>query len=347
MPENIEISSLDLRYEAYRLKSPGGEKILLGSILENGIRDPVQGVDIEGRHILLDGFKRYRCAVKLGIGIVPYTSLGDDEAWGFILLLRASNAKSLSILEQARLIDELKSVHRMTTADIAGLLEKSKAWVSMRSGIIKEMSPCVAAHIFAGRLPVYAFMYTLRSFMRMNAVKKDEVDTFVDLVAGRNLSIRDIELLANGYFKGSKDFRRQLEAGNIGWSLQRLKKASPVDGRCTKIEQDTLKMLEITLQYMQKLAIRCRDSRFKTNAFFAQANLLAGGIVRQLDLFTSTMGAFYDHTRKTQGSLPALSGGDEASPDCPSFKHQHQHGPDNHRAARTDARDREMRQDQD
>lgn len=42
-PEQIEISSLDLRYEAYRLKAPGAEKILLASILENGIRDPLQG----------------------------------------------------------------------------------------------------------------------------------------------------------------------------------------------------------------------------------------------------------------------------------------------------------------
>jgi ParB-like chromosome segregation protein Spo0J len=124
MPQHIEISSLDLRYEMCRLKSPVAEKILLGSIVENGIRDPLQGVDAGERHILLDGFKRYRCAVKLGIGIIPYISLSNDEACGLIALLRVSNAKSLSILEQARFIDELKIVHQMTTAEIAGLLEK-------------------------------------------------------------------------------------------------------------------------------------------------------------------------------------------------------------------------------
>jgi hypothetical protein len=313
MPDNIEISALDLRYETCRLKSPGSEKILLGSILESGIRDPLQGVDIKGRHILLDGFKRYRCAVKLGIGIVPYTSLGDDEAYGLITLLRTSNAKSLSILEQARLIDELQSVHQMTTAGIAGLLEKSKAWVSVRAGIIRQMSPTVATHIFAGRFPVYSFMYTLRLFMRLNSVKKEDVDAFVNLVAGRGFSIRDIDLLANGYFKGSEDFRQQIAAGNIAWAIDRLKKAIPVESKCTKIEQDTIKMLEITLKYMQKLTVRCRDDRFKTDAFFAQANLLSGGIIRQLDLFARAMGDFYDHTRQTQCCLPALPGGHEAS----------------------------------
>ncbi len=230
MPETVEIFTLDLRYEACRLKSAGAEKVLLGSILENGIRDPLQGVDIKSCHILLDGFKRYRCAVKLGIGIVPYTSLGDDEALGLITLLRTSNAKSLNILEQARLIDELQSAHKMSTADIAGMLEKSKVWVSVRAGIIRQMSPTVAAHIFAGRFPVYSSMYTLRLFMLINSVKKEDIHAFVDLVAGRGLSIREIDLLASGCFKGPEDFRQQIGAGNIAWGLDRLKKA-----RCSRL----------------------------------------------------------------------------------------------------------------
>ena len=75
MIEQVEISNLDLRYESYRMKSPGAGKALLGSISENGIRDPLQGVDTNEVRILLDGFKRYICAKRLGIGIVPYRSL--------------------------------------------------------------------------------------------------------------------------------------------------------------------------------------------------------------------------------------------------------------------------------
>jgi hypothetical protein len=146
------------------------------------------------------------------------SGLTTDEACGLIALLRASNAGSLSILEQSRLIDELKSVQQMSTAEIAGLLEKSKAWVSVRSGIIKQMSHCVAGHIFAGRFPVYSFMYTLRSFIRLNGVKTQDIDAFVQSVACKNLSIRDIDLLAKGYFKGSEDFRNQIQAGKIKWS---------------------------------------------------------------------------------------------------------------------------------
>lgn len=299
MPEQVELSSLDLRYEDYRLKAPGAEKSLLASIAESGIRDPLQGIDRDGIRILLDGFKRFRCARKLNIGLVPYTSLGDDEAYGIIELLRLSNARSLSILEQARLIDELKTVHEISIADIARLLEKSKGWVSMRAGIIKEMSSTVAAKIFDGKFPVYSFMYTLRPFMRMNAIGKSQIDQFVEAVAGRNLSIRDIELLANGYFKGGDDLREQIENGNIAWGLDRLKKSYPADHNCTKIEQQTLRVLEITLKYMQKLTVRCTDTRYKTGAFYAQAALLSGGIIRQLDSFAKAIRDFHDQSRKT------------------------------------------------
>jgi hypothetical protein len=296
MTEQVEISSLDLRYENCRLKAAGSEKTLLVSILQNGIRDPLQGVDRDGNRILLDGFKRRRCAGKLGINIVPYTSLGDDEALGIIELLRVSNAKSLSILEQARLIDELKSVHRMPVAEIARLLEKSKAWVSVRGGLIKEMSETVTDKIFSGLFPVYSFMYTLRPFMRINAVKKGDVDDFVRSVAGKDLSLRDIDLLAHGYFKGSENFREQIRSGNILWGLKCLKKFYQGDGKCTELEQGTLKALEIMLKYMQKLTAGCRDGRYKTGAFYAQANLLSGGIIRQLDPFVEAIRSFHDRT---------------------------------------------------
>jgi hypothetical protein len=299
MSEQVEVSALDLRYESYRMKSPGTEKLLLGSISEHGIRDPLQGVDTNEVRILLDGFKRYRCAKRLGIGIVPYCSLGSDEALGIIELLRISNAKSLSILEQARLIDELKTVHRMSNWEIANLLEKSKSWVSVRSGIIGEMSEIVLNKIFSGGFPVYSYMYTLRQFIRINCAKKVDVDEFVKLVSGKHLSIRDIELLAHGYFKGPEEFRRQIQSGNIFWALSRLKDCSANTSSCTEVEKSMLKELEITQKYMQRVTCKSNDRRFKTTSFYSQANLLAGGIIRQMEAFSKAIREFYDRSGQT------------------------------------------------
>ncbi|MEK7302170.1 MAG: chromosome partitioning protein ParB, partial [Pseudomonadota bacterium] len=141
MAQEIELSTLDLRYESFRMKNEALEARLLSSIAQSGIEEPLEGVARQGVCILLNGFKRYRCARKLGIEMAPYTSLGEDEAVGIMSLLRTSNNKTLSILEQAGFIDELKNLHRMGVTEIATELSRSKAWVSMRLGFIGEMSP--------------------------------------------------------------------------------------------------------------------------------------------------------------------------------------------------------------
>jgi hypothetical protein len=304
MTQQVEVSSFDLRYECCRMKSAIAEKMLLDSILVHGIRDPLQGVDIkDGSRILLNSFKRIRCAKQLSIGIVPWHSLGNDESVGILELLRVSNAKSLTIIEQARLIDELKTVHNMCTADIALLLEKSKAWVSVRTGIIKEMSPCVMDRIFSGKFPAYSYMYTIRQFMRINAVCKEDVDQFVRSVSGKNLSIRDIETLAHGYFKGPEEFRGQIKNGNIDWGLEQLKESSKAATGCTGIEQTMLKDLEISQKYIRKIICKSTDSRLKTASFHVQANLLVGGILRQINPFTKALKGLHDRSGQTSDNI--------------------------------------------
>jgi hypothetical protein len=294
--EQVELCSLDLRYESCRMKSAGAEKALLGSILVQGIRDPLQGVDTDSARILLDGFKRYRCAKKLAISIVPYSSLSHDEALGIIELLRIANAKSLSILEQARLIDELKAVHHMSVAEIARLLEKSKAWVSVRLGLIRQMSAPVMDKILSGQFPVYAYMYTLRPFMRLNNSGAKEVEDFVDAVAGKNFSIRDIEYLAQAYFRGSDQLRQQIQSGNVSWALRRLKQSAVEAHNCSQLEQTMLRDLDMAHKYIQRLIYRADQNGFKNNAFFAQANLLAGGLLRQIKPFQAVIQKLYDRS---------------------------------------------------
>jgi len=75
MRENVELSSLDLRYEGHRLRDDAREARLLASIAERGIEEPLEGVDTSTARFLLDGFKRCRSARKLGIACVPYAAI--------------------------------------------------------------------------------------------------------------------------------------------------------------------------------------------------------------------------------------------------------------------------------
>jgi len=299
-PENnglvreVELASLDLRYQSYRLKEPAAEGRVLACIAQRGIEEPLEGVSVEGVNVLLNGFKRYRCACKLQLATVPYAALGQDEVTGILTLLRISKSRTLGILEQAGFIYELKSVRHLSVAQIAEELGVSKSWVSMRLGLIGEMSPAVRQKLFSGAFPVYPYMYTLRQFMRMNGVKQQEIEQFVLAVSGKDLSVREIEQLAHGCFRGPESFRREVFKGNVALPLERMKQVPADPQGCTEFERILLNDLEILQKYMQRVMGKSQDPRLQSRAFHAQSHLLTGGILSRCPAFLQTLKQLHD-----------------------------------------------------
>lgn len=307
----IEITQLELKYESYRLRDTGRECFLLSSIQQRGIQEPLYGVwsDKDARQfIVLDGFKRYRCAKRLELRIVPCVAVGHDEADGIIQLLRLSNARSLNILEQARLVDELKSRYKTSVTEIAMRLERSKAWVSVRLGIFNEMSVVVRKKIFQGQFPVRCYMYTLKQFTRVNKMKPKEVDEFVEAVSGKGLSCRQIDLLARGYIHGGELFRCQIRNGKLSWALSKLKNFNRVESDClSEPSQRVIQDLLIVQKYMARI-ICCELKEFRQGAFWAEANLLATGLLGQLNNFKKALEVFYVATGEAKSNLLATPG---------------------------------------
>jgi hypothetical protein len=296
MSEKVERTSLDLRYQAYRLRNETAEARLLMSIAERDIEQPLSGVDTPQGRLLLDGFKRYRCAAKLGIECVPYVSLGTEEAEGITALVRVTKQSTLSILEQARFVVELLSMHDLSLADVAEMLSRSKAWVSMRRGLLQEMSQAVQEILFRGAFPVYSYMVTLRPFMRMNGVGRPEIERFVQAVAGQRLSVREIELLAHGYFRGPAALRESIDQGNWKWSLQQMQTVPEDPEGCNDVERGLLRELERLLKSMQHVTTRCDDPCLRTRAFYAQANLLVASLLSRRESFFQKMEEFHDRS---------------------------------------------------
>jgi hypothetical protein len=298
MANQVELSTLDLRYEDFRLKQAGLEERLLSSIALRGIEEPLEGVDIPERHVLLNGFKRYRCARQLKIQTVPYASLGQDEVVAILNLLRISNNRALGILEQAAFIDELRNSRNLSVAEIAEQLSRSKSWVSMRLGLMGELSATMRAQLFSGAFPVYAFMYVLRPFMRMNGVSREQVEQFVGAVSGKGLSVREIELLAKGYFGGPPAFRQEILQGNLALPLRRMQQVPQDPDACNEFERVLLSDLEITQKYMQRVMGKSQDQRLTSRAFHAQCHLLTAGILSRAPAFFQTLRQLHDRTGK-------------------------------------------------
>jgi hypothetical protein len=294
-PREVELSDFDLRFESHRLKQAAVEERLLVSLAERGIEEPLEGVDVGEKPILLNGFKRSRCARKLGMFLVPYRSLGLDEASGILAFLRTSKDRRLALLEEAMFLEELNNTHNLSLQQLAEGLLRSKAWVSVRLGMIGGMSAVVRQKLFAGDFPAYSFIYTLRPFRRLNGGGAKEVEEFVVAVSGQDLSVRDIELLAQGYFRGNAALRSEIRQGKVALPLARMKeeRAMNADG-CSEFESGLLRDLEVMQKLMLRVMGKSEDPRLEGASFHAQSQLLAAATLTRAPAFLQSVRRLHD-----------------------------------------------------
>lgn len=298
MISTVEVNQIDVRYAHLRLQDSRREKLLQSSILEQGILDPLYVVGGGHSSVLLDGFKRYRCASKLGLSGVPVVTLDDSEVQGMLKLIRLSSSKGLSTLEEAGLVDELHRAHGLSCSEIARRLERSLAWVSLRLGLLSEMSENVRRQVFSGRFPVRNYMYTLRGFTRVKGCSGKDIDEFVSCVSGNGYGTRDIDCLADGYFNGGPLVKRQIREGNLDWTLRQLKEKAPSreapSGHLSELESRVLSNLEMLYAYMVKLSHGLEDARLQGPDFFEQGRKAAGRILQMWPSFHPILQGFHE-----------------------------------------------------
>jgi hypothetical protein len=166
----------------------------------------------------------------------------------------------------------------------------------MRLGLISEMSAAIREKLFSGAFPVYPYMYTLRQFMRMNGVTGEQVEQFVTAISGKQLSLREIEQLAHGYFKGPDSFRQEILKGNVALPLKWLREVPPNPDGCSEFERVMLSDLENTQKYMQRVMGKSQDPRLESRVFHAQANLLTAGILSRVPAFNHSLKQLHDRS---------------------------------------------------
>ena len=231
------------------------------------------------------------------------------------------------MLEQGLMIDELTKVHGLAVIDIAKQLEKSPAWVSMRHGILAELSKEVREKIMSGDFPMYAYTYYVRPFMRMKKVKPEEIDQFILAVAKKGLSTRDIEALAKAFFRGGEDIRRQIVDGSVAECLLALRpRVNSPDTNCSRDEQRVVIDLGIVSQKMKQLSRISPDLR--SPDFLVRAELLCESALKVMGPFKTAIRSLYDRARTQAGGSSDVEKGGEHWADSRTSESQSQHGPE-------------------
>jgi hypothetical protein len=322
--ELIEIETIDLRLAHTRHRDGAAEKRLQSSIQERGILDPLTVVRHAGgsSSILLDGFKRYHCAVKLGVTMVPVEYIGDDVIVGILTLLRRHEFRGVSTMEQAALIEELHKQYGMSIYDIAVSLGRSPSWVSMRLGMLDELSSLVRGKIMSGAFPARAYLYGLKGFTRVNKIPMEDVDVCVKALSGKHLSTRDLFILSRAYFNGGESIRRLIIDGDVHRALRVLKSdtAAP-DWEMSVTERTFLEYLMDASAAINHVLDHARKLEMMTADFSNHVNLWCSSIVNSMQPFQAIITEFYEKTRPAVRGADAVPSGTKQASDCAVAPH--------------------------
>lgn len=311
----VELIQLNLKYEGCRLQDREIERRLVSSLAERGQDDPIEGVSLpDGQFLVLNGFKRIRSSLLIGKTQLDCQEIGTNEIEGIFGILRADQKRSLHILEQAQWMQELRIQHKMAVSEIAHRLERSSAWVSVRVGLIQEITPDIRKEIFSGRFPVRSYMYSVRNFTRVKRVPAKEAEDFVKSVAGKGLSSRNIDRLARGYFQGGTDIRQQIKQGNLNWCLEKMSQTldprEASEDEFNDLERRVLKDLSFAQNTMERLTYpKSKKDVFETPAFFAEAELLSSGLLRMMTPYQEAVQKIYDQCRNKKSGVGTLPEG--------------------------------------
>jgi hypothetical protein len=253
--------------------------------------------------------------------MVPWSTIADSEADGITSILTRSNSYTLHILEQARLVDELKQQFQLTVGEIANRLLRSVSWVSVRIGLLAEMSPKVREFVFTGKFPARTYLYTVRHFTRVKRISQREVEEFIEACAGRKLSTRQLEILARGYFEGRSRIREEIRNGHFDWSLKELRGVmthdDPRSARLSDVEAGLIRDLDMVSRALGRILLKSRGADI-SSAFCAEAELFCGGLLSRFDLYKESIEGIYAQCRKKKYGIPALEARSSEERNCSS-----------------------------
>lgn len=316
--ETIELSSVDTRLEHTRTRNTEAEQRLLASIMQRDIIEPLQVCQEKQGYVLLDGFKRYRCARKLNKGVIAVECIGEDVSSGVLSLLRRNSARSLTTLEQAAFIEELHQHCGMSIYAIAERLERSPSWVSMRLAMIGQLSEVVRNQIQRGAFPSRVYMYGIKGFTRVNKLSVQQVDALVSKLSGTGLSVRQLMILTRAYISGGWTMQRLVLEADVHQALRIITSA---DEKTHISSNDTqhqiIKDLKLIAALMQRLIRNAGQSVADT----AGLNLCSGAVLQYLDAFTVVVKEWYDRSGPTDGSTDHVPSGGKPQSDSPAVTH--------------------------
>jgi len=154
-PINIKTVQIREWSNAYRLIQPESVRQMASSMRTGGQLQPVILQKDNDCYNIIDGIKRYRAALELGIEELVSLVFEVDTAVAKAMIIHYNrHNSSLSMYEQGLIVSSLVHDHRISQKEIAKLLRQSHSWVCRRLALIDRLLPEVQDEIRMGSISI-------------------------------------------------------------------------------------------------------------------------------------------------------------------------------------------------
>lgn len=207
----LGLDSLDLRYGRLRARRPAVERRLMASIGEAGQQSPVIVAPGQepGRYVLIDGRKRVWALKRLKADAVRAAVWEMEPVEALVTAYQMASGAGWNALEEGFLVEELVRTVGLSLAEVGRRLERSKAWVSGRLGLVEGLPGAVLEGVQGGKIGAYVATRHLLPFARANAA---DCEKLAQKIGEHSFRSREVEELCRFYATAARpEARRMLE----------------------------------------------------------------------------------------------------------------------------------------
>ena len=236
----LPLDSLELKYAKLRIRRPSQERRLLSSLDEAGQQVPVVVVagDEPGRYVVIDGHKRVVALRRLKADVVKAAVWDMEPAAALVRTYQMASGAGWNAVEEGWLVWELVRAGAMSESEAGRRLERSKAWVSGRLGLVESLPEAVQEGVRNGKIGAYTATRYLLPFARANGADCERLAGEVMKIGFRS---REVETLCRYYGTANPEGRRRMleDPARFLKALEASRQkgsglAGPAESRCLK-----------------------------------------------------------------------------------------------------------------
>jgi ParB family transcriptional regulator, chromosome partitioning protein len=204
----VELRLLALDFAHLRAHDAKAEAQLMTSMGVAGQQHPVLVVvRDDGRHVVIDGYRRVRALRQLGRDTVVVLVLGASEADGLAYCHRLTTGGRRSALEEGWLVRELCEGIGRTLAHVGMSLGRSTSWVSRRLGFATSLPAELETAVREGLVSPHGAM---RSLLPLAHANKGHAQQIVSALGRERLTTRQLCALWVAYRAGDAEQRARI-----------------------------------------------------------------------------------------------------------------------------------------